>query len=170
MAGSFEFYVATRYLLARRKQAFISLISVISTLGVILGVMALVVALALMTGLQQELRDRITGSEAHVYVWNVAEGGFADYHAAAEQLGGLPHVRAAAPSILGKALATTRNGEAFITVKGIDPSLERHVTEVAKSVKRGSLFDLEELDVNEPGNWWFSHWRGCCRAVGSVYW
>ena len=150
MAASFEFYVATRYLLARRKQAFISLISVISTLGVTLGVMALVVALALMTGLQQELRDRITGSEAHVYVWNVAEGGFADYRAAAEQLGGLPHVRAAAPSILGKALATTRNGEAFITIKGIDPSLERHVTEVANSVQRGSLFDLEGLDVNEP--------------------
>jgi lipoprotein-releasing system permease protein len=150
MARSFEFYVATRYLLARRKQAFISLISLISTLGVMLGVMALIVALALMTGLQQELRDRITGSEAHVYVWNVAEGGFADYRAEAERLGGLPHVRAAAPSILGKALATTRNGEAFITVKGIDPSLERHVTEVAESVQRGSLFDLEGLDVDEP--------------------
>lgn len=75
MAVPFELYVAMRYLLARRKQAFISLISLISTLGVTLGVMALVVALALMTGLQQELRDRITGSEAHVYVWNVAGGG-----------------------------------------------------------------------------------------------
>ena len=65
----FELHVALRYLLARRKQAFISVISLISTLGVIVGVMALVIALALMTGLQGELRDRILGSTAHVYVW-----------------------------------------------------------------------------------------------------
>src|SRR3989337_1465265 len=66
---SFELFVALRYLLARRKQAFISIISVLSTIGVVVGVMALVIALALMTGLQGELRDRILGSTAHVYVW-----------------------------------------------------------------------------------------------------
>ena len=65
----FELFVALRYLLARRKQAFISVISLVSMLGVTVGVMALVIALALMTGLQQELRDRILGSTAHVYVW-----------------------------------------------------------------------------------------------------
>ena len=141
---SFELYIALRYLLAQRKQAFISLISLISTLGVTLGVMALVVALALMTGMQQELRDRITGSEAHVYVWNVGEGGFENYREEARRMSQFPRVLAAAPSVLGKALATTRNGEAFISIKGIDPELERHVTEVASSVQRGSLFDLEK--------------------------
>ena len=75
MSPPFELYVALRYLLARRKQAFISLISLISTIGVAVGVMALVIALALMTGLQQELRDRIVGAAAHVYVWKVGEGG-----------------------------------------------------------------------------------------------
>ena len=65
----FELHVALRYLLAKRKQAFISVISLISTLGVTVGVMALVIALALMTGLQQELRDRILGSNPHIYVW-----------------------------------------------------------------------------------------------------
>ena len=150
MAQPFELYVAIRYLLARRKQAFISLISLISTLGVTLGVMSLVVALALMTGLQQELRDRITGSEAHVYVWNVAEGGFDDFREEARRLGGMPSVVAAAPSMLGRALATTRNGEAFITVKGIEPSLEQHVTDVADAVQRGSLFDLETLATDQP--------------------
>ena len=65
----FELHVALRYLLAKRKQAFISVISFISALGVTVGVMALVIALALMTGLQQELRDRILGSNPHVYVW-----------------------------------------------------------------------------------------------------
>src|SRR4026208_2089308 len=70
MKVPFEVHVALRYLLAKRKQAFISVISAISTLGVTVGVMALVIALALMTGLQQELRDRIVGSNPHIYVWN----------------------------------------------------------------------------------------------------
>ena len=151
MSPPFELYVALRYLLARRKQAFISLISLISTLGVTVGVMALVIALALMTGLQQELRDRIVGSAAHVYVWNVGEGGFGDYREEARKLTELPRVLSAAPSILGQALATTRNGEAFITVKGIDPAFEQHVTEVADSVRRGSLFDLDEVDESVLG-------------------
>ena len=75
MTLSFELYIATRYLLARRRQAFISLISAVSIAGVAVGVMAVVVAQALMTGMQQELRDRIIGSTGHVYVWKVAGGG-----------------------------------------------------------------------------------------------
>ena len=143
---SFELWVAVRYLLARRKQAFLSLISLVSTIGVAVGVMALVISLALMTGLQQELRDRLVGSAAHVYVWNVLGGGFEDYHAEAEKLNGMPRVLGAAPAIIGKALATTGLGEAFITVKGIDPVLEQGVTEVAQSVRRGSLFELEKVE------------------------
>ena len=73
----FELHVALRYLLARRKQAFISVISLISMVGVMVGVMALIIALALMTGLQGELRDRILGSTAHVYVWK--GDGISDY-------------------------------------------------------------------------------------------
>ena len=65
----FELQIALRYLLAKRKQAFISVISAISILGVTVGVMALVIALALMTGLQQEVRDRILGSNPHMFVW-----------------------------------------------------------------------------------------------------
>ena len=76
---TFELFIAGRYLLARRRQAFISVISLISTLGVTVGVMALIIALALMTGLQGELRDRILGSTAHIYVVRV--GGFTDYRA-----------------------------------------------------------------------------------------
>ena len=64
----YELQVAIRYLVARRRQAFVSLISFVSALGVAVGVTALVVALALMTGLQSELRDRMLGSMPHVYV------------------------------------------------------------------------------------------------------
>ena len=138
----FELHVAVRYLLARRKQALISLISLVSTLGVAVGVMALVIAIALMTGLQGELRDRIVGAAAHVYVWKLGEGGLADYGAEAAKLRDVPGVVGAAPAVLGKALVSTDRAEAFITVKGIDPALEGTVTDVARAVRRGRLGDL----------------------------
>ena len=86
----YELFVAIRYLLARRKQAFISLISLISTLGVMVGVMALLIALALMTGLQGELRDRIVGSSAHIFVHKV--GGINDADAEIARLKSVPRV------------------------------------------------------------------------------
>src|SRR3979490_1911975 len=98
----FELHIALRYLLAKRKQAFISVISFISTLGVTVGVMALVIALALMTGLQQELRDRIVGSNPHIYVWNTK--GIDDYRTEAAKLRTVPHVLGAAPGIPGQGL------------------------------------------------------------------
>src|SRR5215510_12995515 len=102
----FELHIALRYLLAKRKQAFISVISLISTLGVTVGVMALVIALALMTGLQQELRDRILGSQAHVYVFKT--GGIADYRAEVPRLEALPHVVGAAPAVMGEGLLSAQ--------------------------------------------------------------
>jgi lipoprotein-releasing system permease protein len=133
--------VALRYLLARRKQAFISVISLISTLGVTVGVMALVIALALMTGLQNELRDRILGSNAHVYVWK--QGGILDYHAEVDRLRQIPHVIGAAPAVIGKALISSHQGESFISVKGIDPALEPSVTDIKAAMRAGSLEAIE---------------------------
>jgi len=95
----FELHIALRYLLARRKQAFISVISLISALGVTVGVMALVIALALMTGLQQELRDRILGSQPHIFVWK--RSGMANYHEEVARMRQLPHVVGAAPTTFG---------------------------------------------------------------------
>src|SRR5262244_881736 len=106
----FELHVALRYLLAKRKQAFISVISLISTLGVTVGVMALVIALALMTGLQQELRDRILGANPHIFVWK--PHGFTDVPAEVARLRQMPHVTVAAPAIIGKALMSAAGDEA----------------------------------------------------------
>src|SRR5262245_60308502 len=118
----FELFIALRYLLAKRKQAFISVISAISTLGVIVGVMALVIALALMTGLQGELRDRIVGSNPHIYVWK--HSGILEYQTEAQKLRQISGVEGAAPAILGKALITASKDQAFVSIKGIDPQLE----------------------------------------------
>ena len=139
----FELFVAVRYLLARRKQAFISLISLISTLGVMVGVMALLIALALMTGLQGELRDRIVGSSAHVYVFKPAAastrlpgriaklkaGAARDRRGAGRQRPGHDHA------------ARTANG--FVTIKGIVPELEPEVTEIGRAMQTGSLDALD---------------------------
>ena len=125
----FELFIALRYLLARRKQAFISLISLISVLGVAVGVMALLIALALMTGLQGELRDRIVGSTAHVYVFKV--GGIHDYgRRSRDGCATIPDVIGAAPACSGQALIRAPGEEAFITIKGIDPGAraDRHRT------------------------------------------
>jgi len=147
---SFELFVALRYLLARRKQAFISLISLISTLGVAVGVAALIIALALMTGLQGELRDRILGSTAHVYVWKT--GGIEDYHAEVMTLRGVEGVIGAAPAILGRALISTDRADAFISFKGIDPALEPQVTDIQRTMQRGTVDALVPQSADDiPG-------------------
>jgi lipoprotein-releasing system permease protein len=140
----FELHVALRYLFARRKQAFISVISLISTLGVTVGVMALVIALALMTGLQQELRDRILGSNPHVYVWNT--GGIADYHAEAAKMRQLPHVVGAAPEILGQGLISAGHETQPVQIKGVDPVLEQQVTDIKGAMQSGSLDALNKAE------------------------
>ena len=144
---SFELFVALRYLLARRKQAFISLISLISTIGVSVGVMALIIALALMTGLQGELRDRILGATAHVYVWK--SGGLEDYHPEVAKLRGLVGVEGAGPAILGRALISTNLADALISLKGIDPALEADVTDVQQAMQRGGVAQLAPASAEE---------------------
>jgi lipoprotein-releasing system permease protein len=133
----FELQIALRYLLAKRRQVFISVISLVSTLGVTVGVMALVIALAMMTGLQQELRDRILGAMAHLYVFKTT--GIEDYRTEIERVKQIPGVIAAAPALTGKALISSSRGDMFITIKGIDPALERDVTEFGGAMTGGSL-------------------------------
>ena len=145
----FELFVAVRYLLARRKQAFISLISLISTLGVSVGVMAVLISLALMTGLQGELRDRIVGSAAHVYVFKV--GGITDPEAEVARVGALPRVQGAAPVLLGQAMIVSADKDAFLTLKGVNPAQEDKVTNISRAIQSGSLAALEPRQGEPDG-------------------
>jgi lipoprotein-releasing system permease protein len=145
----FELFVALRYLLAKRKQAFISVISMISAVGVMVGVMAVLIALALMTGLQAELRDRLVGSAAHVYV--LKAGGLKDPQAEVQRLLTVPHVVGAAPIVQGKAIvASGADGEAFIEVKGVIPEQERTVTQIGRAMVSGSLEALNTAEGETP--------------------
>src|SRR5262245_15504033 len=146
----FELTIALRYLLAKRRQVFISVITLVSTLGVTVGVMALVIALAVMTGLQQELRDRLLGNTAHVYVWK--RGGISDYHADIERLKKVPCVVSGAPVVPAKSLINSYTGEGFASSKGIYPALETQVTDIATALLEGSVNDLNpRSESDDPG-------------------
>jgi lipoprotein-releasing system permease protein len=159
----FELQIALRYLLAKRRQVFISVISLVSTLGVTVGVAALVIALAIMTGLQQELRDRILGAMAHVSIWKT--GGIGDYRAEVARLKQVPGVVAAAPATYSKAIISTDRSDTFVTLKGIDSALERDVTEIAAAMTGGKLDDLTRNDPDLPPGIVIGH--GLAGSIGA---
>jgi lipoprotein-releasing system permease protein len=145
----FELRIALRYLTARRKQAFISLISAISVLGVAVGVMALLIALGLMTGLQGDIRERILGATAHLSLFGNTPGGMEDYRRVVGTVRRMPHVTGAAPAFYAKGLISSALGSAQLaTLKGIVPEEERTVTELASQVVDGTL---SALDAPEGG-------------------
>ena len=147
----YELQVAIRYLVARRRQAFVSLISFVSALGVAVGVTALVVALALTTGLQGEMRDRMLGSMPHVYVAKIADGGVADPAGERAQLLKLPHVVGAAAVVIGPALVRAGDRSAFVTLKGVDPATEATVTELPQRMTSGR-FEALATPPDTSGN------------------
>lgn len=145
----FELQLASRYLTVRRRGLFISVISAVSAVGVVLGVAILLVALAIMTGFQGELRERILGALSHLTVYSRSQDGFADYPEAVAALEAVPGVEAAAPVIYGKALAVARR-TALVTLKGVDPALEPAVSEFADRMVSGRFSDLAEAPEGEP--------------------
>jgi len=137
---SFAWFVARRYLTARRKQAFISLISAVSIVGVAVGVAALIIALALTTGLQQEMRDRIVSSAAHLYIYKAGDPGFASFAADEAVALSTPGILGVAPAVFGKGLLqASANAQAFVTLKGVDVAREPTVTGIVDRMTAGTL-------------------------------
>jgi lipoprotein-releasing system permease protein len=144
-----ELRIALRYLTARRKQAFISLISAISMLGVVVGVTALFIALGLMTGLQSEIREKILGSTAHVSVFRTGNETIEDYAKVAATLRQVPGVLGAAPVAYGKGILTApAGGTAAVTLKGVVPRDEKTVTRVSTQMEEGAFDALEAVSVD----------------------
>jgi lipoprotein-releasing system permease protein len=141
----FELRIALRYLTARRKQAFISVISAISMLGVVVGVMALMVALGLMTGLQREIRSKILGATAHISIFRSGNEPFDNYREVVTKARTVPHVLGAAPTVYGKGLMMTAGGSAVATLKGVVPAQERTVTDLASQIEEGQLDALDNV-------------------------
>jgi lipoprotein-releasing system permease protein len=146
---AWEMMLAARYLTARRKQTFIRFITAISILGVAVGVAALIIGLALATGIHQDIRERILGANAHVTVFATpGSEGIPDYRELEKALRAVPGVVATAPVVFekGMMLSELNGGGEAVFLKGVDLDAETRVTEVAALFKAGSLQDLASPD------------------------
>src|SRR5271155_1870457 len=140
----FELFIATRYLRAKRRQAFIGVITGISILGVAAGVASLIVALAINNGFRQDLQARLLGSTAHISLLRVQSDGIADWRPLLEKLSKQPHVVAAAPAIYEQVLISRGPRARGAVLKGMLPRYERKVSDLLNSVTLGSASALEE--------------------------
>src|ERR1700722_13525941 len=147
----FELFVAVRYLRAKRRQAVVGIITVISIAGVAAGVASLIIALAITNGMRRDLQDRLLGSTAHVQLMRVASDGIRDWCPLIERLERLPHVKAAAPGLYEQVLIShgARSGGALI--EGIVPAQEQTVSDLLSTVTMGSAAPLEPDSQRQAG-------------------
>ncbi len=138
----FELFIAARYLRARRRQAVVGLITVISVVGVAAGVASLIIALAITNGMRRDLQERLVGSTSHVDLMRTAGDGIRDWRPLMERLAQVPHVVAVAPGLYGQVLISrgARSGGALI--KGIIPADELKVGNLLQAVNQGSADEL----------------------------
>jgi lipoprotein-releasing system permease protein len=147
----FELFVATRYLRAKRRQAFIGVITGISILGVAAGVASLIVALAVNNGFRQDLQARLLGSTSHISLLRVESDGIADWRPLLEKLAKQPHVVAAAPAIYEQVLISRGPRARGAVIKGMLPNYERKVSDLLNSVNLGSAAALDEEPMQPEG-------------------
>ncbi|HKJ88575.1 MAG TPA: ABC transporter permease, partial [Gammaproteobacteria bacterium] len=138
----FELFVSLRYLRTKRRNGFLSLITVISSLGIALGVAALITVLSVMNGFQGELRDRILGVTSHIVVsgYKYLNGPWQHVIDTATEL---PDVKAGAPYVREQAMITRGGSVSGVLVRGILPDWERKVSDVGSNMVRGRLKDLK---------------------------
>ncbi len=139
---SYELFVALRYLRPKRRSAFISIITFISTSGVALGVMALIIVLAVMTGFEEDLKDKILGTNAHIVVLK-SSGTMDDYRGVMEQLQGIPGVTASTPFIYSQVMLSSGKNVSGVVLRGMEPKSDAGVTNFQKSLVEGKLAGLE---------------------------
>ena len=144
----FELFIARRYLRAKRRQAFIGIITGISVVGVAAGVASLVVALAINNGFRQDLQQRLLGSTSHISLQRIADDGIKDWPTVMDRLSRQPHVVSAAPAIFEQVLISRGPRARGAVLKGMIPKYERKVGDLLNSVTEGSAAALEEQ--NQP--------------------
>lgn len=144
----FELLVAIRYLKAKRKQAVISLITVISIVGVAAGVGALIIALAINAGFRRDLEKKLLGAQAHVtLVPRNRTGGIANYDRIVKEAEKVSGVLFAAPAVYQTVLMTSEAASSGVVMKGIDPEMETRMSALASNMSEGSLKDFHDDSV-----------------------
>lgn len=134
---SYASFIARRYLRSRQRHGFLSLITLISILGVIVGTAVLVFALAIMKGFELEVKQRIVGTTAHVSVFHRFADGITDWEPLEKQIAETPDVKAVAPFIYYKAAISSAEANDGVIVRGIVPEKEAEVTQLRESIVSG---------------------------------
>ena len=157
----YELLVGLRYTRAKRRNHFISFISLISMAGIALGVAALIVVLSVMNGFQQELRSRILAVVSHVQLTGPG-GWLTDWRKVAEAARSAPHVLAAAPYVNAQGMLSYAQGVHGAIVRGIDPKLEAGVADIGRHMRSGSL------DALRPGEFHIVLGAELARSIGAL--
>jgi lipoprotein-releasing system permease protein len=139
----FELFVAVRYLRAKRRQAVVGVITIISIAGVAAGVASLIIALAITNGMRRDLQDRLLSSTAHVQLMRVASDGIRGWRELSARLEQLPHVKAASPGLYEQVLISHGARSSGALIEGIVPAQERRVSDLLSAITMGSAAPLE---------------------------
>jgi len=146
----YEWFIGLRYLKAKRKQTFISIITIISIVGVAVGVMTLIVVLAVMSGFEKTLKEKILGTQAHLVVLKANQQGMDHYEEILKQVQDVKGVVSAAPFIFNQVMLSSESSVSGVVIKGIDPDRVGEVTELAHNMRAGRLQDLKG-ESDSPG-------------------
>jgi lipoprotein-releasing system permease protein len=142
---SFEYFIGTRYLRAKQKQAFVSLITILSIAGVMVGVMALIVVIAVMNGFDADLKARILGGQSHIVLMRHGSA-FKQYRLVMEEVVKTPGVEAATPYIITQGMLRSKSGAVGAVVRGIDPQT---AGQVMKTLAQVALTDVSAKSNSE---------------------
>ncbi len=143
---NYELFVGLRYLRARRRETFISLLSMISILGVMIAVLTLNVVIGVMTGFEEVLRDRLLGINSHVVLVKSGDR-LVQYNELTEQVIKEEGVLSATPMVYGQVILTTGNRISGVVVRGVDPDTANRVVAIERFMETGSLKDLKQHRV-----------------------
>jgi lipoprotein-releasing system permease protein len=141
--AAFEWLLSGRYLRARRKEGFISVIAGFSFLGIMLGVATLIIVMAVMNGFRKELLDKILGLNGHLLVQPL-ESPLTDWKDVADRISGVNGIRLAAPVVDGQGLGSSAFGAAGIFIRGIRSGDLNNLTSIAKNIKQGTLEGFDD--------------------------
>ncbi|AFM25782.1 lipoprotein-releasing ABC transporter permease subunit [Desulfomonile tiedjei] len=160
MSLAFEISVGFRYIKAKRKQAFISVISAFSILGVMLGVMTLIIVLGVMNGFERDLKDKILGTVSHLVVMSHSSRMLTEWGKLMDRIGVFRGVEATTPYIYGQAMLSTRGKVRGVVIRGIDPRTAGSVISLDNYLKEPSVIELNKtpdgtasvLDLDKPSD------------------
>ena len=141
---SYEFFISRRYMRAKRKQVFVSIITLISIFGIFLGVAALIIVLAVMNGFEEDLRTKILGIRSHIEVTTSMSGPMKNYTAIREEIDKEPGVVASTPFIYTEAMMRSQNGVTGVIIRGMDTQSSPKVINLGK-MREGSIEHLNKI-------------------------